>query len=343
MQPVAPPSTLCTAPGRGRPARSRALRQSLRRDLGRSRVVLGLVWQLGGLGLLSCAREPPPASAPTGAAVPMGAPRPLASTAAALFKIDAPVAWPLLCFDAVSKRLVGGVECGKLLPQALTIRGERGTPMDLWRSGTLPCTTGPGTAGAGTAGAGTAPVELPLYRLVTSAEPDARAGTWGQAAPPRLFLPPTVPEQLVQTPGQRRGALRSSQALLPAAEQRRLSDLRIDAVWIVDLDLDGVRERIDEMTLLDRAGVPIGSGIFVTPGRGLEARPLRLLANPAQRHRMIAAVDLDQDGRTELWIAREPVQLSGAGRADVAQRIDEVGRYVGGGMVTIDQVSCRPP
>lgn len=322
---------------------------------------------VGGLGLLgalvvlaagACSREPPLRSAPTAPPLPPLPPKSRARGASALFKIDATVAWPLLCFGASSQRagadpgrdggaesgssssfglsFIKATECGPLLPQSLTLHGERGARMDVWRSGETECQV------AGGAGPERRLARVPLYRLVSTTEPDTFAGTWSAGPPPHLHVPPSPPELTVQTPGQRRGVLRSARPLLSPGDRDRLSDLRLDGVWMVDLDLDGVRERVDQLTLVDRSGVPIGSGVFMTPGRSLEARPLRLVANPAQRHRLIAAVDLDQDGHTELWIAREPVQLTGAGRADVAQRIDEVSSYTAGGLVTIDQLSCRP-
>lgn len=298
----------------------------------------------------ACSREPPPRSAPTAPPLPPLPPRSRASGAAALFKIDSTVAWPLLCFGASPQRagadprsdggsepgFIKATECGPLLPQSLTLHGERGARMDLWRSGETECqvAVGPGPERR--------LAKVPLYRLVSTTEPDTFAGTWSEGPPPHLHVPPSPPELTVQTPGQRRGVLRSARPLLSPGDRDRLSDLRLDGVWMVDLDLDGVRERVDQLTLVDRSGVPIGSGVFMTPGRSLEARPLRLVANPAQRHRLIAAVDLNQDGHTELWIAREPVQLTGVGRSDVAQRIDEVSSYTAGGLVTIDQLSCRP-
>lgn len=303
------------------------------------------------LGSGACSREPPSRSAPTAPPLPPLQPKPRARAASALFKVDSTVAWPLLCFGPSLKRpgsdagadpgfafaFIKASDCGPLLPQALTLHGERGSRMDVWRSGETECQAPVG------AGPERGKVKVPLYRLVSTAEPDAFAGTWSEGAPPHLHVPPSVPELTVQTPGQRRGVLRSARPLLSPADRERLNDLRLDGVWMVDLDLDGVRERVDELTLVDRSGASIGSGVFMTPGRSLEARPLRLVANPAQRHRLIAAVDLDQDGHTELWIAREPVQLTGAGRGDVAQRIDEVSSYTGGGLVTIDQLSsCRP-
>ena len=317
------------------------LQSFTRRRGGAAACVLGLTAALAA----GCSREPPPASAPTAPALPLAPPRPRAQAPAALFKLDAPLAWPLLCFDGATQRFVNASDCAGLLPSAMTLRAERGTPLQIWRTGELGCrlpVSGPGAPLPPGQPDGPS-VKVPLYRLVSSAEPDARAGTWSTLTAPRLFVPPSVPEPLVQTPGQRRGVLRAAHALLSPENQRRLRELRIDAVWMVDLDLDGVRERLDELTLLDGAGVPIGSGIFVTPGRSLEARPLRLLGTTAQHHRLIAAVDLDQDGSTELWIAREPVQLTGVGPTDVAPRIDEIGRYTGDGLVTLGQITCRAP
>lgn len=319
-------------------------------------LAVGLVGSVCGLGIAlsialsialgsgACSREPPSRAAPSAPPLPPVPPKPRARGATALFKIDSTVAWPLICFGGSSLRadlgagsgFIKASECGSVLPQALTLHGERGSRMDVWRSGETECQVplGPGPERG--------KVKVPLYRLVSTTEPDTFAGTWSEGPPPQLHVPPSVPELTVQTPGQRRGVLRSARSLLSPGDRARLIDLRLDGVWLVDLDLDGVRERVDELTLVDSTGVPIGSGVFMTPGRSLEARPLRLVANPAQRHRLIAAVDLDQDGYTELWIAREPVQLTGAGRSDVAQRIDEVSSYTGAGLVTIDQLSCRP-
>lgn len=273
-------------------------------------------------------------------------PKPRARGASALFKIDSTVAWPLLCFGEgrqgrgsgsdLGFGFIKASQCGAVLPQSLTLHGERGSRINIWRSGETECEVAAGP------GPERRKAKVPLYRLVSTTEPDTFAGTWSEGPPPQLHVPPSTPELTVQTPGQRRGVLRSAGHLLSAADRARLSDLRVDGVWMVDLDLDGVRERVDELTLVDGAGLPIASGVFVTPGRSLEARPLRLVANLAQRHRLVAAVDLDQDGHTEVWIAREPVQLTGAGRGDVAQRVDEVSSYTAGGLVTIDQLSCRP-
>jgi hypothetical protein len=162
---------------------------------------------------------------------------------------------------------------------------------------------------------------------------------------PKLELPPSPPEALPLPPSESNTIRSSSKNLLPAAEHPLLGPVTIDNVWTVDLDADGLRERLDQARVMEYRGrFALLTGVYVVAGKDAVAlRPLRVQLVPAgERERLgrddhsydvklLAAIDLDHDGRRELWL-----QVLRPGAVS-----DAVGRYTDTGLAVFAELTCQ--
>ena len=161
----------------------------------------------------------------------------------------------------------------------------------------------------------------------------ATAALWSDTSYPLVSAPPEPPEIQPQTPSQRRGmraaCLQLGQALggIKPAEPT--------ATWNVDLDGDGVRERLDEVRCKHATtGADIGQQLLLTAGRRPERTvPIRATTDPSTLMQPIAVADVDSNGVPELVLRTvSPAKL----------RI-ELARLESAGLVSLVDVECLPP
>jgi hypothetical protein len=162
---------------------------------------------------------------------------------------------------------------------------------------------------------------------------------------PKLELPPSPPEALPLPPSESNTIRSSSQHLFPVAQRALLGPVAIDNVWTVDLDADGLRERLDQTRVLDSRGrFAMLTGVYVVSGKDAVAlRPLRVQLVPsADRERLgrddhsydvklLAAIDLDHDGRRELWLQVHKPGVTA----------DSLGRYTDTGLAVFAELICQ--
>ena len=248
---------------------------------------------------------------------------------------------PLACYSEVTQRLHAGSDCAALVPEGAEVRiGD--TYAGRVRPGApLVCQTPAG------------PLALPTFGLLEGPPGDAGPNPgpplalWSSGPPPKLALPPTPPEPIPLPPSESLYITNSSRNLLPLAQRLLTGQVVVDNVWTVDLDADGLRERLDQVRLLEvRSRFMMLAGVFVVAGKDAVAlRPLRVqLIPPAQRERlgrddhsydvkMIAALDLDHDSRRELWL-----QV-----AHPDATTDSLGRFGDTGLSVFAELTCPNP
>ncbi len=234
-----------------------------------------------------------------------------------LLAVVAQQAVPLFCHDHGQKRL--GADCATLLPQSATVR----------LSGSLSATLQP--AGQSVCSLGGKPV--PGYSLsgleITATE--QRVALWSDSLHPVMTTPPWPAEHQPETPSQLRGMKHTCDELSRAQTDRRIVPLP-QTTWLVDLDGDGVRERIDDV----RCGEPtqpqaIAQVLFLTPGRRPErTMPLRLVRHETETVRLEVVVDVDANGVPEVVLS----QISPS-----SQRI-EVAHLARVGLIPIGVMEC---
>lgn len=247
----------------------------------------------------------------------------------------------LACYDAAAQALRAGDACAALLPDQTEVRLGDAHTSRVRRAPPLICQTDKG------------PVSHPSYALLdgppadASPTPSLPLALWAAGPLPKLELPPVPPEPIPLPPSERQAIRRAASLLLPPPQRLLLGDVTIDSVWVVDLDADGLRERLDQVRLFDvRGRFAMLTGVFVVAGQDAVAlRPLRVqIVPPAERERlgaddhsydttMFAAVDLDHDSRREVWL-----QLGHGGLTE-----DTVGRFLDGGLTTFAAMTCDDP
>lgn len=250
---------------------------------------------------------------------------------------------PLCCYDHAAQKLRAGQDCADLLPAEAEVRVGNAYGGRVQREGSTVCRTPDGET------------RLSTFRLIDGPPVDAgpRPGPplalWSQGPAPKLELPPDPPDPLPLPPSEAQYITNAARNLLPPAQRLLLGKVVVDNVWTVDLDIDGLRERLDQVRLLELRGrFAMLTGVFVVAGKDAVAlRPLRVQIVPsAQRERlgpddhshdvkMIAAIDLDYDRRRELWLQVQ--------RPDATT--DAVGRYTDTGVAVFAELTCpsEPP
>lgn len=246
----------------------------------------------------------------------------------------------LACYDAATQTLRTGDACASLIPEGgADVRIGDVSTVRMRRAPPLTCRT-PGGA-----------VTHPSFALQDGPPGDAGPhpgpplALWSSGPAPKLELPPSPPEAIPLPPSESNTIRSSSRNLLLLAQQLLLGPVAIDSVWMVDLDADGLRERLDQARVLEvRGRFAILAGVFVVSGKDAVAlRPLRLQIIPvADRERLgpddhshdvrlLAALDLDHDGRRELWLQVEQPGFT----------TDSVGRYTDTGLAVFAELTCH--
>lgn len=253
---------------------------------------------------------------------------------------------PLACYDKGRQALRVGDDCAGLIPPGADVRIGNGYGGRLQPAERLTCRTPEG------------PTSRATFRLTDGPPGDAgpRPGPplalWSSGPVPKLELPPEPPDPLPLPPSETLYITNAARNLLPAAQRFLLNPtvpVVVDNVWSVDLDVDGLRERLDQVRLLDgKSRYVMVAGVFVVSGRDAVAlRPLRVQVLPSPERerlgrdnhsydvRMLAALDLDHDSRRELWL-----QVL---RPD--STTDAIGRYTETGVAVFAELTCpsAPP
>ncbi len=245
----------------------------------------------------------------------------------------------LACYDATTRTMRAGDDCFALIPETAEVRSGDASTVRIRRAPPLLCRTPQGT------------ISHPAFALPDGPPGDAAPkpgpplALWSSGPAPKLELPPSPPEALPLPPSESSTIRSSSKNLLPPAQHALLGPVTIDNVWTVDLDADGLRERLDQARVLELRGrFALLTGVYVVAGKDAVAlRPLRVqLVPPAERERlgrddhsydvqMMAAIDLDHDGRRELWLqVRRPGVTS-----------DSVGRFTDTGLAVFAELTCQ--
>jgi hypothetical protein len=271
------------------------------------------------------------AAAPTGPSQP---PRP----SVVLFSRRHGQLLPLACYSEVTQRLHAGSDCAGLLPEDAEVRIGDTYGGRLRPGQPLVCQTKTG------------PLVLPTFGLLegppgdAGPQPGPPLALWSSGPLPKLELPPSPPEPLPLPPSESLYITNSSRNLLPPAQRLLIGQVVVDNVWTVDLDADGLRERLDQVRLLEvRRRFMMLTGVFVVAGKDAVAlRPLRVqLIPPEQRERlgrddhsydvkMLAALDLDHDSRRELWLQVARPETT----------TDSLGRFTDTGLAVFAELTC---
>jgi hypothetical protein len=245
----------------------------------------------------------------------------------------------LACYDEARQALGAGDACAGLIPDGAEVRISDASTVRVRRAPPRTCQTPSG------------PQEHPTFALLYGPPGDAGPNPgpplalWSSGPMPKLELPPSPPESLPLPPSESGTIRSSSRNLLVEAPAPLLGEVLIDSVWSVDLDADGLRERLDQVRVLEQRGrFVLLSGVFVVSGKDAVAlRPLRVqLSLIAERERLgrddrsrevklLAALDLDHDGRRELWLQVEQPGLT----------TDSVGRYTDTGLAVFAELTCQ--
>lgn len=250
---------------------------------------------------------------------------------------------PLACYDKERQALRIGEDCVALVPPAAEVRIGDGYGGRLQPGERLSCRTDDG------------PTSRSTFRVSEGPPGDAgpRPGPplalWSSGSLPKLELPPSPPDPLPLPPSETLYITNAARNLLPAAQRALLGPVVVDNVWSVDLDVDGLRERLDQVRLLDvRSRFVMLTGVFVVAGKDAVAlRPLRVQTLPSQLRerlgrddrsyevRMLAALDLDHDHRREVWLqVLRPDWIT-----------DSIGRFTDTGVAVFAELTCpsEPP
>lgn len=252
------------------------------------------------VGLLACGGEPPPAPRAEAKPAPKPEPAPAAAPEVPLhergrvFLVGGEVGFvPLACHErtAAPPRFATGEACVGLLPVGSLVRGLDGAARKVTGTGKDPCEGGVAITVEGSEegwrGHATAPpVDDEWVEVVpptTPAEADA-------AAPPEL-----------------------KKRLAAAIEQHhagvKAGKLQVRQRAIVDVDGDGAPEQVVAVAVpgpksADGEETLAFAGLYVVPANAPDAAP-RELAGAAPgtvQYTLLGALDLDKDGKPELWL-----------------------------------------
>ncbi len=225
---------------------------------------------------------------------------------------------PLFCHDH-GRRLLGA-DCAALLPTA--------TGGDLHLSGGLVAQLG--TVGESRCSWKGTPLPSYATKNTSVGSATATAALWSDTSYPLLSSPPLPSEIMPRTPSQQRGMKAACSQLAVADGSAPVVELV--ATWNVDLDGDGVRERLDELRCIDERRLEvIGQSVVVTAGRHPERTvPMRAVTDKSSTVQPIAVADVDSNGVPEVVIkTASPDRI----------RI-ELGHLDGVGLSPIVEVEC---
>lgn len=227
---------------------------------------------------------------------------------------------PLYCHD--HGRRLFGADCAPLLPSSgsVDVHLSSGAVATLSTQGPSHCVL--------------RGVPLPSYGVQVSDAGlvGATAALWSDTAYPLLSAPPEPTEIMPQTPSQQRG-MRAACSQLGQSLGGIASKSELLSTWHVDLDGDGVRERLDQVRCNDAAtGGRIGQQLLLTAGRHPERTvPIRTVPDPLTLMQPIAVADVDSNGVPEAVVrtlSRSKLRI-------------ELSRLDSAGLVSLAEVECQ--
>ncbi len=249
---------------------------------------------VGALGLACGEAAPPPAATAAPAPVVAPAPAPPAKPHGRVFLAASESGLiPIACHEAHVPRFATGAACLALVAVGSEVRME---------SGALAKVTGTGPAACGGGQA-----------LVVDAAP---AGLRGHATAPSdpafvETVPPSTPADAAESAPE--GLLARVAAVVgtdyPAlGDAKRLEMLQLHQWSEIDLDGDGKPEGLASVTLPaatsdEDDAPPAFAAIYLVASAG-DGRPRKIKGEPGAglQYTVLGAVDLDADGRPELWL-----------------------------------------
>lgn len=237
---------------------------------------------------------------------------------AVLFAFHEQHAVPLYCHDRGQRRF--GADCAGLLPNHIEARLTSSVVTTLRPLPGSSCT------------ASGKPV--PMFEMAepAAAGSEQLAALWSDAVHSVMIVPPVPAEHMPETPSQLRGmtdACRKLTGPAPIGPGARAEPL---TTWLVDLDGDGVRERLDDVRCVDGATKQMAAQvIFLTPGRRPERTvPLRLSQTATTSVRIDVVTDVDSNGVPEIVVSTVSA---------TSHRI-ELGHLNNTGLETLTEIVC---
>lgn len=193
---------------------------------------------------------------------------------------------PVACHEAHVPKFSSGAPCLALVPVGSQVKLEAGALAKVTGEGKAECGGGPA--------------------VVVEATPETLRGH--ATAPADADFVEVVPPMTPQEAAKAAPELTASLAALVLAEHPALADtkaLQLRQLAEIDLDGDKQPERLASVTLPgadDDAGPAFAAIYLIPPDAG--ARPRRLKGEPGAgvQYTILGALDLDADGRPELWL-----------------------------------------
>ncbi len=193
---------------------------------------------------------------------------------------------PIACHLAHVSKFSQGDECLVLLKTGSNARLESGQVTRITGTGKADC-------GEGLAALVDAPVEALRGHAIAPVDTDF-------VEP----IPPVTPAEADKAaPEPLRARLREA-LLREAPELAPATALQVRQVANIDLDADGKPETLAVIALpaADPDAAPSYAGIFVVPEGELPVRKLKGQSGAGVQYMLLGALDLDADGRPELWL-----------------------------------------
>jgi hypothetical protein len=246
--------------------------------------------------LTACGEAPPPT--PKAAVAPTPSPAPAAAPVTPHGRVFLAVTEsgliPIACHEAHVPKFSFGAPCLALTPTGSELKLESGVR-----------TRVTGTAPAACGGSAAHPSAVDMAALV-DAPPEALRGHATAPADANFVevVPPTTPaEALAAAPELPARLAAAALAAYPALGDTRKLQLR----QLAEIDLDGDRtpETLASVTLpgADEDAPPAFAAVYLVP-RAADAPPRKLKGEPGAglQYTVLGALDLDADGRPELWL-----------------------------------------
>jgi len=193
---------------------------------------------------------------------------------------------PVACHLAHVPKFSQGDECLVLMKTGSTARLESGQVTRVTGTGEADC-------GEGSALVVDAPVDALRGHAIVPVETDFVE-----------VIPPVTPAEADKAAGEplrtrlREGLLREHPELGPA------KGMQVRQVAQIDLDADGAPETLAVIAVpaADADAPPSFSGLFLVPEGEVPVRKLKGQAGAGVQYMLLGALDLDADGRPELWL-----------------------------------------
>lgn len=193
---------------------------------------------------------------------------------------------PVACHLAHVSKFSQGDDCLVLMKTGSTARLESGQVTRVTGIGTADC-------GGGSGLVVDAPVEALRGHAIAPVEKDFVE-----------VIPPVMPEEADKAAAEPLRARLRESLLREHPEMAPAKGLQIRQVAQIDLDVDGTPETLAVITLpaADPDEPPTFAGLYLVPEGELPVRKLKGQPGAGVQYMLLGALDLDADGRPELWL-----------------------------------------